>query len=182
MPVADLPGRCTAGFRVPLFDAGMMLLDAQIGTKAEAITLAADRLSIAGRTDNPRELEAAFWLREMAGATGLGGGFAIPHCRSGAVPADSLVIIKPRLPLMWGPSDDQTVEVIIALVIRETRAASDDITIMAGLARLLMQSDFCQQMKTESDPQRLAVWLKDKLSGNCRLENAVNFDLPASYY
>jgi multiphosphoryl transfer protein len=161
---AVMPGRCTAESRAPLFDAGLMLLDADVTSKTEVIKLVTDRLLIAGRIKNPRQLEVAFWQREMTGSTGFGDGFAIPHCRSGTITVDSLVIIRPRLPLRWGSSDDQPVEVIIALVIRETEAGVFDMKIMAGLARLVMQSDFCQKLKTESDPEHLVDWLKKKLS------------------
>ena len=35
---------------------------------------------VAGRTDRPRDVEEAVWAREETYSTGLGFGFAVPHC------------------------------------------------------------------------------------------------------
>jgi mannitol/fructose-specific phosphotransferase system IIA component (Ntr-type) len=149
---------------VPLYDPGLMVFHADVTTPEEIIRLVADRLFFARRTENARLIEEALWQREAAGPTGLGNGFAIPHCRTGVVSANSLVIIKPRSPLSWNSADNQKVDVILALIIREKKFGPADLEVLSGLAQCLMRDDFRERLRVETSPPRLAGWLKGKLA------------------
>jgi mannitol/fructose-specific phosphotransferase system IIA component (Ntr-type) len=54
--------------------------------------------------------------REAVYSTGFGYGFAIPHCKTRAVTANSVAMLKLRNPVPWGSLDGQPVRVILLLV------------------------------------------------------------------
>jgi fructose-specific PTS system IIA-like component len=77
---------------------------------------------VAGRTDDPEQLEEAAWAREAAYSTGLGHGFAIPHCKTDAVRFGSIGVLKPKEPIEWGSLDGAPVRVVILLATRQSGA------------------------------------------------------------
>ena len=72
-------------------------------TKEEAIKDAVDLLALGGRTERPRDVEDAVWKREETYSTGLGYGFAVPHCKTDAIGAPALAVLKRGLAV---PVDD----------------------------------------------------------------------------
>ncbi|MGA2326486.1 MAG: phosphoenolpyruvate--protein phosphotransferase [Bryobacteraceae bacterium] len=106
----------------PLLDLPMVLLDSPSQTKEEAIQELVDAFYVAGRTDDPEQLEEAAWAREAAYSTGLGHGFAIPHCKTDAVRFGSIGVLKPKEPIEWGSLDGAPVRVVILLATRQSGA------------------------------------------------------------
>jgi fructose-specific phosphotransferase system IIA component len=122
-----------------------------------------DRLFAAGRTDHPREVEDAVWRREDDYSTGFGHGFAIPHCKTDAVRANSLVVLKLQQPVEWGSLDDKPVRVAILLAIRESGQAAAHLKILATLARRLMHDDFRERIEAEDNADKLCAFLSETL-------------------
>ena len=145
-------------------DMDMVVLDADVTTKEEAIKLAVDRLFILGRAENSLALEEAVWQREATYSTGFGRGFAIPHCKSSAVRANSLVLLKPRIPIPWNSLDGLPVRVVILMAIREAQAVTKHMQVFAKLARLMMDRDFCGHLERENSAEKLCAFLQKSLA------------------
>jgi mannitol/fructose-specific phosphotransferase system IIA component (Ntr-type) len=108
-------------------------------------------------------VEEAVWQREATYSTGFGRGFAIPHCKSNAVRANSLVLLKPRAPIPWNSLDGQPVRVVILLAIREPHAATRHMQVLAKLARLMIDREFCGRLEQESSPRSICAFLQKTL-------------------
>lgn len=149
----------------PLIEPELILIESESATKAEAIKEVVDQLYTLGRTDQPRVVEDAIWQREAVYSTGFGHGFAIPHCKTNAIAANSLVLLKLRQPVTWGSLDGQPVCVVMLLVVRETDQVNGHMKIFSRLARRVMHEDFREQLVREKNPATLCALLEEHLSG-----------------
>jgi len=162
--VQQLVENYTARRSLPLAEPDLIVTDALCETKAEAISKAVELLYAAGRTEKPRELEQAILQRESTYSTGFGHGFAIPHCKSDSVLANSLAILKLRKPVDWESLDDQPVNVVILMAIRDADKANGHMKIFSQLARKVMDETFREQIAVESDSVALCAFLKASLN------------------
>ena len=137
----------------------LILPDADCLTREEAVKLAADQLYVLGRTEHPLAIEEAVWQREAVYSTGFGHGFAIPHCKTDAVSASSLVVMKLRQPVDWGSADGEPVRVILFLAVRESDSGVQHIKVLAQLARKVMHEDFRDYLASATDPAALHAFL-----------------------
>jgi len=147
----------------PLLDPELILVDSECESKEEVIRELIDLLYIAGRTDDLDRLEQVVWARETVYSTGLGHGFAIPHCRSDAVRVNSIAILKLRRPIPWGSIDDQPVGIVILLAIRESDANNRHMQVLAKMARKLMTEEFRQRVLDLNDPKQLLAYFSKEL-------------------
>jgi fructose-specific PTS system IIA-like component len=132
-------------------------------TKEEAIKTAVDMLYGCGRTDRPRDVEEAVWRREADYSTGFGHGFAIPHCKTDAVDASSMAVVKLRHGVEWGSLDGDPVRTVVLLAIRESDAAATQMRVLASLARRMMHEEFRVTVEQEQDPAALCRLLHEEL-------------------
>jgi fructose-specific PTS system IIA-like component len=139
----------------PLLEPELVIVNSDAATKEEAIKQAADQLFVLGRTEDARVVEEAVWQREAAYSTGFGHGFAIPHCKSKDVRFNSMVVLKPRVPVAWNSLDGQPVRVMIMLAMRETTGTTAHMKVLARLSRRVMDTDFRSQLEQEDDPAKL---------------------------
>ena len=146
---------------LPLIDPHLVSVDADCRTKEEAIKTAADLLYAAGRTERPRDVEEAVSEREATYSTGFGHGFAIPHCKTDAVSANSMAVVKLRAGVNWGSLDDEPVRVVILLAIRQADQATTHMRLLASLARRVMHGEFRRQIEQEEDPAALCRLLDE---------------------
>lgn len=155
-----------APVRQPLISTDLMQLDADCISKAEVIKELADLLYAAGRTDSPDMLEDEIWAREAAFSTGLGFGFAIPHCKTDSISANSLGVLKLKQPVEWGALDDKPVQIVILLAIRESDASNTHMRIFAKLARKLMAEEFRTALIEARDTTEILSFLMQELEIN----------------
>src|SRR5262249_25426214 len=120
----------------PILDPDLIAVESDAATKEEAIKDAVDLLLIAGRTEREgaRAGEEAFWAREAPYSTGLGFGFAVPHCKTDSVSAPSLAVLKLRSPVDWGSTDGQPVRVALLLAVPASDATGAHMKVFARLA------------------------------------------------
>jgi multiphosphoryl transfer protein len=130
----------------PLLDSELVIVNSDSRTKEEAIRELIDSLYIASRTENPDHLEGLVWAREQTCSTGLGHGFAIPHCRSDAVKANSIAILKLNRPIEWDALDQKPVSTVILLAVRESDTSNAHLQVLAKLARRLMNAQFREEV------------------------------------
>lgn len=151
---------------LPLIDPDLIVLDCECDTREEAVKLLVDRLDIAGRTRRPREVEETVIEREEASSTAFGHGFAVPHCRTGALLADSLAVARLAAPVQWGAGGEM-VDTVILLAIRESsEAAVAHLRTLAALARRLTHASFREAIRRAPDEPSLAATLAARAPGD----------------
>ncbi|MCE5200255.1 MAG: phosphoenolpyruvate--protein phosphotransferase [Armatimonadota bacterium] len=148
----------------PLLDANLIITQSNSRTKAEVIKELVDLLYVARRTDSCDEVEEAIWARETVYSTGLGHGFAIPHCKTDNLKANSLAVLKLAHPIEWGSIDDKPVSFVILLAIRESDRDNSHMRIFSILARKLMDEDFRQLLSTAKNSNEILLRLSSELT------------------
>ncbi len=147
----------------PLLSTDLVIVDSDSETKEEAIRELVDALYMAGRTQDPDRLEEVVWQRESAYSTGLGHGFAIPHCRGDAINANSVAVLKLSKPVEWAALDGKPVSMVILLAVRESDANNSHMQVLAKLARRLMNESFRQEIRHLSSPPEITAFLSREL-------------------
>jgi PTS system nitrogen regulatory IIA component len=114
-----------------------------------ASAIAEDQLSLTGD-----EVFAQLIAREKLGSTGLGRGIAIPHCRVSNCthPLGTLVTLEE--PIEFDAPDDLPVDLLFVLLVPE-EAHQQHLDILAGIARLFSQADFCDRLRAARDSEEL---------------------------
>ena len=122
-----------------------------------------DAFYIAGRTVDRQRLEEALWSREAVYSTGLGYGFAAPHCKTEAVTADSIGVLKLRQPIDWGSVDSEPVNMIFLIAMREPQLANRHMQVFSRLARKLMNEEFRGHLLAVENAHDMATFLAQQL-------------------
>jgi len=148
----------------PLLSEDLVLLNSPSESKEEAIQDLVDAFYIAGRTENRDELEEALWNREQVYSTGLGFGFATPHCKSAAVTADSIAILKVPHPINWDSVDREPVRMVIAIAMHEPEAGNRHMQVFSRLARMLMSEEFRASLLKIQETGEMVAYLTQQLS------------------
>ena len=141
----------------------LILIDSDAVTKEQIIQELVGALHVAGRTDDPRAVEEAIWAREEKYVTGMGFGFAIPHCQSDAVACPSIAVAKLKTPIDWGATDGQPVGLAIMLTVRATGADQTHLKLLAQLARRLMHEGFRDALHGAADAAGMLTILETEL-------------------
>jgi PTS system nitrogen regulatory IIA component len=92
--------------------------------------------------------------REKLGSTGLGQGIAIPHCRVDACPQPLGTLITLEQAIDFDAPDEQPVDLLFALLV-PGEAHQQHLDILANVARLFSQPDFCQRLRAASSSREL---------------------------
>jgi len=119
---------------------------------------------VAGRTSDPEAVEEALWARESVYSTGLGYGFAIPHCKTDAVSSGCLAILKLNKAVEWGSLDGQPVRIVILLALRETDTNIRHMQVFAKLARKLMDEQFREELERLEDAGAMLKYMAKELN------------------
>lgn len=92
--------------------------------------------------------------REKLGSTGLGQGIAIPHCRVDACPEPLGTLVTLEQAIDFDAPDDQPVDLLFALLV-PGEAHQQHLDILANVARLFSQPDFCRQLRAAPNSEAL---------------------------
>jgi multiphosphoryl transfer protein len=147
----------------PLLSKELVLLGSQSKDKEEAMQEIVDAFYIAGRTEDRQRLEDALWSRESVYATDFAHGFAVPHCKTEAVTADSIGVIRLNQAIDWGSADSKPVNMIIMMAMRKSQNPSRHLEIFSKLARKLMNEDFRGHLLTVENAHDMATYLAQQL-------------------
>jgi len=92
--------------------------------------------------------------REKLGSTGMGKGIAIPHCRASncSKPIGALITLEEPIP--FDAPDDQPVDLLFVLLVPE-EADQQHLDILASVARLFSQDDYCAALRNAQDSRSL---------------------------
>lgn len=158
--VAEFRGR---GVSQGLLDGELITIGSDSASKEEAIKEIVDAFYVTGRTDQPEAVEEAVWAREAKYSTGLGHGFAIPHCKTDAIAASSMGVVRLARPIEWQSLDDQPVQCVILLAVRESDKDDAHMKVFAKLARRLMHEDFRGRLLAAADREAVLRRLEEEL-------------------
>lgn len=92
--------------------------------------------------------------REKLGSTGLGQGIAIPHCRVGPCSQPLGALVSLAQPIDFDAPDDQPVDLLFALLV-PGEAHQQHLDILANVAGLFSQEEFCRRLRAATDDQAL---------------------------
>jgi fructose-specific PTS system IIA-like component len=146
-----------------LLDRDLVVLNSKSESKEEAIREIINAFYVEARTNDPDGLEEAVWTREEVYSTGLGHGFAIPHCKTDAVITESIGVLKLSKPVEWGALDGQPVHTVILLAARESNANGRHMQVFSQLARKLMNEKFRSQLEQTEDADAVLGYLVGEL-------------------
>lgn len=143
----------------------LVILNSKSESKEEAIREIVNAFYVEARTNDPDRLEEAVWTREEVYSTGLGHGFAIPHCKSDAVTTESIGVLKLSKPVEWSALDGQPVHTVILLAARESNANGRHMQVFSQLARKLMSEKFRSQLDQAEDAEAVLGYLEELAIG-----------------
>lgn len=133
----------------------LVALDADLGdTKAAVIESLARLAATAGRAD-AAGLTRDTLEREGKAATGLPGGFAIPHCRSAAVTDSSLVFARLAKPVDFGAKDGPAD--LVFLIAAAEGGDADHLKLLTQLARALVKKEFLASLRSASSQEEIVA-------------------------
>ena len=149
---------------LPLLSEDLIKLESDSSTKEQAIQELVDAFYIASRCNDREQLEDTIWAREEVYSTGLGFGFATPHCKTNAVTANSIGVLKLKRAIDWGAADHEPVRMVILIAMRELNSANDHMQVFSELARKLMNEDFRERLFSFHDTSTMEEYLRGELS------------------
>ncbi len=130
---------------------------------AEAIEFLSAQAVELGISDDKDAILAAFNEREAQGPTGMTGGFALPHAKSAAVKDAAIIVVKFGGDIEWESMDGGAIKAAIAIFVPEGEAATTHLVILAKVAALLMQPDFCADVLASADEDEIIDLIEEGL-------------------
>lgn len=155
--------RSDQGKGAKIIETSLIAVASDAADKAEAIGDAVRLLLAAGRTQSPDAVEEAVWAREATYSTGLGHGFAIPHCKTHGVDRPTLAVMKLAQPIEWGSMDGLPVSTVLLLAIPASDTTGSHMKIFAKLARKLMHESFRESLNASTTPDSVLETLSREL-------------------
>ena len=144
-----------------LITASQVILDLATLERAEAIQALATTFHIDGRVADLEGFLLDVQRREEQMATGLPGGIAIPHSRSTYVVEPSLAFGRSADGIPWG-ADDGPANLVFLIGV-PAGGRSDQLALLAKLARRLTKASFREQLLTKNDPEVICEVLESAL-------------------
>jgi len=146
-----------------LITTDLVVLDADLGPDKDAVVrrLAA-LVADAGRATSPEALYADAMAREAQAATGLPGGIAIPHCRSGAVIEASLGFARLSPAVDFGAPDGPAS--LVFLIAAPEHGDADHLTLLTALARALVRPEFVASLRAAGSKQEIVDLVQEVVS------------------
>lgn len=141
-----------------------VFFDNAAANTAEALEFLAAQAVELGIADDKDAVLAAFNEREAQGPTGMTGGFALPHAKSAAIKEAAVVVVKFSNIVEWKSMDDSAVKAAIAIFMPEGEAGTTHLAVLAKIAALLMQPDFCDMVLESDDEAEIAAAVEEGIA------------------
>lgn len=100
--------------------------------------------------------------REELGSTGLGNGIAIPHGKVSGLQGVTAVFARLDEAIEFDAVDDQPVDLVVMLL-APVGAGADHLKALSRVARILRTESVVDQLRAESDADRLHAMLTEQL-------------------
>ncbi|MGA5050481.1 PTS fructose transporter subunit IIABC [Streptomyces cellulosae] len=144
--------------------ADLVDLDLSADTKEAAARALAERMVALGRVTDLEGFLADVAAREAQMPTGLDGGIGIPHCRSAHVTEPTLAFGRSAAGVDFGAPDGPAD--LIFLIAAPAGADDAHLTLLSALARRLMNSEFTDALRAETDAGRAAALIRGEETGS----------------
>ncbi|MFE7314270.1 fructose-specific PTS transporter subunit EIIC [Streptomyces sp. NPDC057555] len=141
-----------------LITAELVDLGLSAETKEAAARSLAERMAALGRVTDLEGFLADVAAREAQMPTGLDGGIGIPHCRSAHVTEPTLAFGRSTSGIDFGAPDGPAD--LIFLIAAPAGGDADHLTILASLARHLMDEAFTGALRSATEPERAAALIR----------------------
>jgi len=107
----------------------------------------------------------ALWRREQIGSTGLGYGIAIPHARIAGLNEPIVLLLRTKLPIVFGAPDHKPVSILFVILVPE-HANEEHLQILASASEMLSNEAFRLRLCAADEPDAIQRLFGDSLSGN----------------
>ncbi|CAL9511778.1 PTS fructose transporter subunit IIABC [Streptomyces sp. enrichment culture] len=158
--------------------ADLVDLDLSADTKEAAARALAERMAAQGRVTDLEGFLADVAAREAQMPTGLDGGIGIPHCRSAHVTVPTLAFGRSAAGIDFGAPDGPAD--LIFLIAAPAGADDAHLTLLSALARRLMNTEFTDALRAETDAEHAAALIRgeetapETAAGNAAPGNAAD--------
>ena len=95
----------------------------------------------------------ALWRRELAGSTGVGNAFAIPHARITGISEPLTAYVRLKTPLDFAAPDRKRVSELFVILVPAEGAAEAHLQLLALVAEAFSDRAFRARLATASDPE-----------------------------
>ncbi|MDY2777253.1 MAG: PTS sugar transporter subunit IIA [Collinsella sp.] len=141
-----------------------VLLNLDCATKEEVLDLLSDKAFELGITDDRDAVKVAFLAREEEGSTGMMDGFAVPHAKTDAIKDAAVIVTRFANPITdWESIDGSEIKVGIALLVPDSEAGSTHISLLAQIARALMDDGFREAIRSAQEPSEVSRLINDRI-------------------
>jgi PTS system fructose-specific IIC component len=141
----------------------LVALDADLGAdKGAVVRRLAELVAGAGRATSADALHGDAMTREAQAPTGLPGGIAIPHCRSGAVTEASLAFARLSPKVDFGAPDGPAD--LAFLIAAPAHGDADHLTLLTALARALVRPEFVASLRAASSDEEIVRLVDEAVS------------------
>ncbi|WP_159617273.1 PTS fructose transporter subunit IIABC [Arthrobacter zhaoguopingii] len=135
-----------------LITPSLVTLDSNLGADRSAvIRYLAEQVTAQGRASGADGLYADALAREEKTATGIPGGIAIPHCRSGSVLEPTLAMARLAPPVDFGAKDGPAD--LVFFIAAPDGADQEHLKLLSKLARSLIKKDFTAALRNAGSEQ-----------------------------
>lgn len=141
-----------------------IITHASASTQEEVFQLIAETAEKHGATKKPKKVVKGLKDREAQSTTGFQDGLAIPHTKSKAVLAPTVIIVKTNQGIEWASMDEQPASMFISLLIPEKEAGDTHLQLLSALSRVLMDETNREQLKQAKSPESIHDLLLNKLA------------------
>lgn len=154
-----------------LIEKATVRLDADLGaTKDDVIRALAGTIVDAGRAHDRDAMVSALLAREEKAATGMKGGFAIPHCKSAAVDRPSLGFARLATPVDFG-AEDGPADLVFMLGAPEGEGKAH-LKMLSKLARSLVRKDFVDSLRSAATDEEVVEIIRGAVEGTPKAADA----------
>ena len=133
-----------------------MIMDLKATTKEGAIDELIASLAASGRINDPVLFKEMILKREEQSSTGIGGGIAMPHAKTKAVNEATVVFAKSATGVEFESLDDEPARIFFMIAAPEG-AGNMHLRTLASLSRLLIDSEFIEQLMNTRTPAEVSA-------------------------
>jgi PTS system fructose-specific IIC component len=147
-----------------LITTDLVRLDAYLGSdKHEVIRALAGIVDDAGRATDADQLVQDAFAREAKSATGLPGGIAIPHCRTGGVDEPTLAFARLSPTVDFGAKDGPAD--LVFLIAAPEGGDNTHLQLLTKLARALVKPEFTDALRAAQSVDEVVELVSDVVGG-----------------
>jgi len=146
------------------FSSGCVLLDLEVGNKAEIIELMVTSAAENGtiKRGKAEEVIKKVMAREEVGSTGIGRGVAVPHAKCSAVKGLTGLFARTKKPIDFNALDGQPVDLIFLLLSPEP-SSGDHLGVLAIVARIARDELYCRFLRQAKTPEEAVEVLEEAM-------------------